>query len=193
VHDLVCWEELHRGDSQELVLAVCRPLFGPTGADLRDAAPLLETEHTVWQALPGPAGHRPSGLDLDAYLVPWTDDVRARGLRVRAVLGLGPGGLFAGVIGAAVARLQGRSPAVLLPDAALGEPVAEQFRRLVASVSRQRRRTDPGALDSAAGLTQAVLDLTAVSLSAHAATRPRDRTPAWRIGALPQPVPTEHR
>ncbi|MQY33465.1 hypothetical protein SRB17_14260 [Streptomyces sp. RB17] len=147
----------------------------------------------MWQALPGPAGHRPSGLDLDAYLVPWTDDVRACGLRVRAVLGLGPGGLFAGVIAAAVARLQGRSPAVLLPEATLGEPVAEQFRRLVAGVSRQRRRHDPGVLDSAAGLTLAVLDLTAVSLSALAAARPRDRPPARRISPLAQPVPTEHR
>lgn len=59
----------------------------------------------------------------------------------RAPPGTGPRGwtatrTFAGVIGAAVARLQGRSPAVLPPDATLGKPVAEQFRRLVASVSR---------------------------------------------------------
>ncbi|WP_329406144.1 hypothetical protein OG802_00875 [Streptomyces sp. NBC_00704] len=133
-------------------------------------APLLDTEHTVWQALGRPPGYRPHGLDLDRHVAPWLDDVAAAGLGVRAVLGLGPGALFADVIAAGVARRQRATPAVLQPGPAttLAESIPEQCRRLVASVSGPRRPLDSGALRSAAGLTQEVLNLTAFRLSGRA-------------------------
>ncbi|MFE5300446.1 hypothetical protein [Streptomyces sp. NPDC056632] len=165
-HPPGCWEELHRGQSPELILAIGRPLLGPPGTDLRPVAALLDTEHTVWQALGPPPGHRPRGLDLHRCLTPWLEGVTAGGLRVRAVLGLGPGALYAELIAAGVARRQRTAPVVLLPEpaAAVSESIPEQCRRLVARVSGPRRPPASGPLRSTAGLTQDVLNLTASRL-----------------------------
>ncbi|WP_328378987.1 hypothetical protein OG372_28500 [Streptomyces sp. NBC_01020] len=133
---LAHWEELRSGDSGELILAVDTPPRGPAPSDFRELIPLLDTRHTVWRATESDRTH-PRGTCLDEYIAPWTDEVRAAGLRVRAVLGYGVGGIFAGAIADGVGRDQGRTPEVLLFDPELVDSgtVVDEFRRLVSTVS----------------------------------------------------------
>ncbi|MFF7338196.1 alpha/beta hydrolase [Streptomyces sp. NPDC008163] len=134
---LMHWEELRSGDSGEVVLAVDSPPHGPAAADFRELTPLLETRHSVWRAVERPHSGPPRGASLDAYLAPWTDEIRSRGLRVRAVLGYSLGGIFAGVIADGIGRSQGVAPEVLLFDPELVDTdmVLDEFRRLVSTVS----------------------------------------------------------
>ncbi|MGC5360886.1 hypothetical protein ACPXCE_04230 [Streptomyces sp. DT24] len=182
MHDLTCWEELRHGRSGGLVLAIDAPPHGRTATDFRELIPLLDTEHTVWHALDRSVGPRPpTGPAMDAWVASWTDEVRASGLRVRAVLGHGVGGALAGRIAENIAHRQRDRPEVLVFDAELmsAGAVLDRFDQVVSQVSRALDRAEFNHLGSALALAQEALVLAAARLSSRAEAAPGPAGPAY--------------
>ncbi|MEV5973484.1 hypothetical protein [Streptomyces sp. NPDC051921] len=178
--DLRFWEEVRPGHSGEVVLAVDTPPGGvAASADFRALAPLLDTPHSLWRSL-DQAGSPQRVFGLDEYTEPWISEVDGGGLRVRAVLGYGVGGIFAGLLAGALRRCQGRMPEVLLFDPELvdEDAVLGEFRRLrsgtagtPAPVAAVRPARDPAPPSSRRGPAPAG---TRPGASSHGETRGGD-------------------
>ncbi|MEV3859227.1 hypothetical protein AB0J38_33580 [Streptomyces sp. NPDC050095] len=154
------WEELRSGDTGQVILAV----DGLPGAEFPsgfcDLAPLLDTPHALWRALPvtasgpspndeGPDGEGLKGEGLDAYVRPWIAGVVATGLRVHTVLGSRVGGIYAGVIARALARHQDAGPELLLFDPELIDAgsIIDEFHRVLSQLSTPLAYDELGTLE----------------------------------------------
>ncbi|MFF4349416.1 hypothetical protein [Streptomyces sp. NPDC001530] len=136
MHDLGFWEEIRAGDSGELILAIDTPVTMESGEGFRELVSHLETRHAVWCARERPV-KKAAVTDAITFAEPWISEIRDSGRRIRAVLGYGVGGIFAGVMAEAVARWQHTAPHVLLVDPELvdTETVCRQFCDMLSALS----------------------------------------------------------
>jgi hypothetical protein len=186
--NLMCWEELRAGSTGDVVLAVDAPPRGPVAADFRELVPLLDTPHTIWLAIEQPARH-PRDIDLETYVEPWVREVRVSGLKVRAVLGYGLGGIFAGVLAESIGALQGIDPEVLLVDPELvdTDTVQEEFLNLLNEVSVKFPEAEVETLERESTLALNACDGDAASLALRlcsAVERMNPATGADRVGSV---------
>ncbi|MEV7190607.1 hypothetical protein AB0N81_02195 [Streptomyces sp. NPDC093510] len=109
------WSEIGGKGSGDLVLAVDFTATGRPDARFADLVELSATDRPVWESMPqaiatdiGPGGA--------VYLDRWTEEIRADGRRVGAVLGFCAGAVFAAELADRIAAWQDGAPRLLLFD-----------------------------------------------------------------------------
>ncbi|MCX4750325.1 hypothetical protein OG455_33270 [Kitasatospora sp. NBC_01287] len=109
------WDILNDTGEGDLVLAVDYSVNGRREAGFRDLSANLGAGVSIWETLAPPVGEE-EGLNGDAYLARWLDEVRDSGRRVTAVLGYCASSAFASAIADGIAGWQVQGPKPVLFD-----------------------------------------------------------------------------
>ncbi|MEW9532109.1 hypothetical protein [Microbispora sp. NPDC049125] len=131
------WSVLAKGDSGDVILSVDFYGTGRAEAGFHELAPKVGPAFSVLQTVIPATGLRVD-VTAESYLEPWLSEIRASGLRVRAILGYCVGGVYAAAMAAEIAKWQDDAPEVLLfdPELVNAETIFWQFYKLVGSLSQ---------------------------------------------------------
>ncbi|MFJ9567920.1 hypothetical protein ACIRQQ_48900 [Streptomyces fuscichromogenes] len=130
------WNVLTEDDPTSVVLACDFDATGRAEARFTDFVAHLGTGLTVWETVPQAVATRPD-LPAEAYVKQWTDEVRASGRRVRAVLGFCAGSVYAAAVAREIEALQGGFPLTVLfdPERASAASMYWQFHKAVGQMA----------------------------------------------------------
>lgn len=128
------WDVISGADSSEAILVADFPAAGRSAA-FTELARRIGSGYVFLQTRPQTA--RPcQRLSADAYIGGWIDGIRRTGLRVRAVLGHGIGGVYAAAIAEGVALWQPPPEVILFdPQSASIALLASEFRQEINGLS----------------------------------------------------------
>ncbi len=128
------WDVISDADSCEVILGADFRAAGRQ-AGFVDLARRIGSGYTFLQTRPQ-AAQPCQRLSAGAYIGGWIDDIRRTGLRVRAVLGHGIGGVYAAAIAEGIARWQPPPEVILFdPQSASMDLLASEFRREINGIS----------------------------------------------------------
>ncbi|MGW7260545.1 hypothetical protein [Streptomyces sp. NPDC054834] len=144
------WNVLTGGDPTSVVLAADFDASGRAEARFTDFVGHLGGGLTVWETVPQAVATRPD-LPAEAYVKQWTDEVRASGRTVRAVLGFCAGSVYAAALAHEVEAWQGSFPLTVLfdPERASAASMYWQFHKAVDQMTPTLGPAETGAAQDA--------------------------------------------
>ncbi|MFD7033804.1 hypothetical protein ACFWAR_37815 [Streptomyces sp. NPDC059917] len=130
------WNVLTDDDPGSVVLAADFDSTSRAEARFTDLTKHLASGLTLWETIPQAVATRPD-LPAEAYVKQWTDEVKASGRRVRAVLGFCAGSVYAAALAEEIEKWQGSFPLTILfdPERASAASMYWQFHKVVGQMA----------------------------------------------------------
>jgi hypothetical protein len=134
VADFGSWDVISDAHCSEVILCADFPAAGrPAG--FAGIARRIGSGYAFLQTRPQ-AAHPDQRLSVDAYVRDWIDGITGKGLRVRAVLGYGIGGVYAAAIAEGLERWQSPPQVILFDPRSAGMAVlASECRKEINGIS----------------------------------------------------------